>query len=122
MSYSRCQDFGEHAATMTFHEPLLKISLRRCTKYYINITSYLIIGTMHNTKNRRFVRYSTLPLKRLVDLGVDIVSMIYEQFVTWEAVNWIDQYFQWKHSMEHKSAHSLLERSQVKRGHNPLSL
>lgn len=40
-------------------------------------------------------------LNKLINLGVDVVLMIYEQFVTWEAIHWIDQYFQWKHLMEH---------------------
>ena len=61
-------------------------------------------------------------LKKLIDLGVVGVLMIDEQFVMLEAVNWIDQNFQWLQSMVHLSVQSPLERSQVTCGHNPLSL
>ena len=60
-------------------------------------------------------------LKKLIDLGAVRISMIDEQFVRLEAVNWIDQNFQWLQSMVHLSVQSPLERSQVTRGHNPLS-
>ena len=62
--------------TTTSLEPLSKVSLRMCTKYYINITSYLIstkctiliIEDFSDTVHSPF-------LKQLTDLRVSVVSI-----------------------------------------------
>ena len=72
----------------------LKISVAYVYKNYINMTSHLIIATILKIDTMSDKVHSPF-LKKLINLGVVGVSMIDEQFVTLEAVNWIDQNFQW---------------------------
>ena len=114
-------DFSLHSTTTTLHESQLKISVVHVYNIYINMTSYLIIATILKIETMSNTVHSPF-LKMLIDLGVVGVSMIDEQFVMLEAVNWIDQNFQWLQSMVHLSVQSPLERSQVTCAHSPLSL
>ena len=86
----------------------------------LHMTSYLIIAKLLKIETVSDTVHSPF-LKKLIDLGAVRISMIDEQFVRLEAVNWIDQNFQWLQSMVHLSVQSPLERSQVMCGHNPLS-
>ena len=63
MSYSQMAvDSQEHAATTRLLASVNKISSTHVYKILHNITSYLIIATMHTLKIEDNVRYSTLPL------------------------------------------------------------
>ena len=83
------EDSYEHTPNTTLHKPQLEISLHM---YKVLHKHYIVLNNtykIHETKIKRFVRYSRL--KWLNDLGIGVVSMIYEQFGTLEAINWIDQ-------------------------------